>query len=137
MTFDPTHVELAMVAAGVLGPRGDEPTGALGPLEDHFTEFDERKYALWRISTARQFSPTVLRKLTDDDLLYLAGQSSEGYQQAESGWAAPGNKVAQNSERSRIELARRATLGAYRRTIGLAVFGAVLGVLATWVGTLI
>jgi hypothetical protein len=137
VTFDPMYFERAMVAAAVLGARGDAPTGPLGPLEDQFTEFDERKYALWRISTARQFSPTVLRKLTDDDLLFLAGQSSEGHQQADSGWAAPGNKVAQNAERSRIELARRATRGAYRRTIGLAVFGAVLGVLATWVGTLI
>jgi hypothetical protein len=78
--FDPIAVETEMVKAGLLPPRADVLPSKLGLLEKHFTEKDPRKWALWRISMIRQFQPAVLRQLTSEDLLYLAGQSSEDTQ---------------------------------------------------------
>jgi hypothetical protein len=77
--FDPIAVEQALVECGELPERVDAGPGRLGHLEDLFTERDLRKYALWRISMVRQFQLNVIRELTDDDLFFLAGQSSEGY----------------------------------------------------------
>src|ERR1035438_580206 len=76
-----------MVKVGFLPPRADVLPSKLGSLERHFTEKDLRRWALWRISMIRQFQPAVLRQLTSEDLLYLAGQSSEGYV-AEEAWGS-------------------------------------------------
>jgi hypothetical protein len=46
----------------------------------------------------RQFQPSVMKQLSDDDLLFLAGQSPEGYTgDAVSGVQLDENKVAQNA----------------------------------------
>jgi hypothetical protein len=136
--FDPVGVEREMVTAGMLPPRADTPNPRYATLEHHFTEADPRKYALWRISMVRQFRPEVLRRLSDDDLLYLAGQSPEGYVGKEAyGIRFDRNKVTQNALRARIELDRRATRGAWFRSVSLAAVSLILGVLltalATWV----
>ena len=123
-----------MVEHGVLPPRGDLATGQLGELERAFTEYDPRKWALWRISMVRQFQPDVLRRLTEDDLMFLSGQSPEGY----TGSVAYGvqfdrNKITQNALRARVELDGRATRGAWWRTVGFGLFNLILGaVLAAW-----
>ena len=49
--FDPISVEKAMVEAGVLPQPADLESRRLGNNEQMFTEYDPRKYALWRIST--------------------------------------------------------------------------------------
>jgi len=126
-----------MVERNVLPPRADPPQGPLAELERHFTENDLRKYALWRISMVRQFQPAVLKRLSDDDLVYLAGQSPEGYSGQEVfGVQLDRNKIAQNALRARVELDTRATRGAWRRsiTLGLSslIIGAVLSTLTAW-----
>jgi hypothetical protein len=136
--FDPIAVETEMVKAGLLPPRADVLPSKLGLLEKHFTEKDPRKWALWRISMIRQFQPAVLRQLTSEDLLYLAGQSSEGYAGEEMwGIQLDRNKVAQNALRARVELDTRTARGAWRRSAMLAltslIVGALLPALATWV----
>jgi hypothetical protein len=110
----------------------------VGTLEQNFTEHDPRKWALWRISMVRQFQPTVLGQMSAEDLLYIAGQSPEGYVGQEFyGIQGDRNKVAQNAARARVELETRATRGAWRRSIVLAVtsllVGALLPSLATWI----
>lgn len=136
-TFDPVAVEAEMIRIKMLPVRADTPPNPLEQIERHFTERDLRKYALWRISMVRQFQPTVLRRLTDDDLLYLAGQSAEGYVGKKVyGIKEDRNKITQNALRARIELETRATRGAWRRNVILAftslLAGAILTVLATW-----
>jgi hypothetical protein len=135
--FDPVSVERVMVERRVLGPRADPSPGALAELERHFTEDDPRKYALWRISMVRQFQPAVLKRLSDDDLVYLAGQSPEGYSGHEVfGVQLDRNKIAQNALRARVEVDTRATRGAWRRsiTLGLSslIIGAVLSTVTAW-----
>lgn len=136
--FDPVTVEAEMVRLNFLPPRADELPSKLGPLERNFTEKDPRKWALWRISMIRQFQPTVLRQLTSEDLLYLAGQSSEGYVGEEAwGIQLDRNKVAQNALRARVELDARTSRGAWRRNVMLAftslLVGALLPILVTWI----
>jgi hypothetical protein len=140
--FDPIAVEAEMVKVGFLPPRADVLPSKLGSLERHFTEKDIRKWALWRISMTRQFQPAVLRQLTSEDLLYLAGQSSEGYVGEEAwGIQLDRNKVAQNALRARIELDTRTSRGAWRRNVILAftslLVGALLPALATWIQAVI
>jgi hypothetical protein len=136
--FDPITVEAQLVHAKILPTRADTPPTYLGTLEQDFTEHDPRKWALWRISMVRQFQPAVLGQMSPEDLLYLAGQSSEGYIGKEVyGIQADRNKVAQNAVRARVELDTRATRGAWRRSVMLAVtsllVGALLPSLATWI----
>jgi hypothetical protein len=136
--FDPITVETQLVQAKILPTRADTPPTYLGTLEQDFTEHDPRKWALWRISMVRQFQPAVLGQMSPEDLLYLAGQSSEGYIGKEVyGIQADRNKVAQNAVRARVELDTRATRGAWRRSVMLAVtsllVGALLPSLATWI----
>ena len=136
--FDPITVEAQLVQAKILPMRADTPPTHLGTLEQDFTEHDPRKWALWRISMVRQFQPGVLGKMSAEDLLYLAGQSSEGYiGQEVYGIQVDRNKVAQNAVRARVELDTRATRGAWRRSVVLAVtsllVGALLPSLATWI----
>lgn len=136
--FDPIAIETEMVKVGLLPPRADVLPSKLGSLERHFTEKDLRKWALWRISMIRQFQPAVLRQLTSEDLLYLAGQSSEGYVGQEAwGIQLDRNKVAQNALRARVELDTRTSRGAWRRNVMLAsislLVGALLSDLATWI----
>jgi hypothetical protein len=136
--FDPITVEAQLVQAKILPARADTPPTYLGTLEQDFTEHDPRKWALWRISMVRQFQPTVLGQMSPEDLLYLAGQSAEGYIGKEVyGIQADRNKVAQNAVRARVELDTRATRGAWRRSVMLAVtsllVGALLPSLATWI----
>ena len=134
--FDPIKVEKALVERKQLPERVDSGPGELGPLEDLFTERDLRKYALWRISMVRQFQLNAIRDLTDDDLFFLAGQSSEGYVGREQyGIQTDRNKIAQNAIRARIELDTRTAHGAWRRTILLSLATFLLGVLSS-VGTL-
>jgi hypothetical protein len=110
--FDPITVEAQLVQAKILPTRADTPPTYLGTLEQDFTEHDPRKWALWRISMVRQFQPAVLGQMSPEDLLYLAGQSSEGYIGKEVyGIQADRNKVAQNAVRARVELDTRATRG--------------------------
>src|SRR5260370_18907946 len=102
MDFDPVAIEAEMVRSGVLPERGDSPIGPLGELEKLFTEFDERKYALWRISMVRQLQPAVLKQLSPGELSFLAGQTPGGYPDPQ--WGQPGiqldkNKVQQNAIR--------------------------------------
>ena len=90
----------------------------------------------------RQFQPVVLRQLPSDDLLYLAGQSSEGYVGEEAwGIQLDRNKVAQNALRARVELDTRTSRGAWRRNVILALtsllVGALLSDLATWIHTMV
>ena len=134
--FDAVAVEASMAETGVLAKRGDADIGPLGrDLERFFTEYgDPRKYALWRISMVRQFQSSVLRRLSRDDLLFLAGQTPEGYPSE----VAPGinfnrNKVMQNAERARVELDTRARRGAWWRSVALVFVGAGLGVLLPWI----
>jgi hypothetical protein len=131
-SFDAISVEHRLVEAGVLPPRADAPAGALGDLESVFTEYDPRKWALWRISMVRQFQPVVLQQLSNEDLMFLAGQSPEGYTGSTAfGVQLDRNKITQNALRARVELDGRATRGAWWRTVGLAlatlIIGAVLG----------
>ena len=119
--FDPIAVESALVECGQLPERLDSGPGELGTLEDLFTERDLRKHALWRISMVRQFQLNVIRELANDDLFYLAGQSSEGYIGREQyGIHTDRNKIAQNAIRARVELDVRTAHGAWRRTILLS-----------------
>jgi hypothetical protein len=139
--FDPIAVEAEMVKVGLLPPRSDVLPSKLGSLESYFTEKDLRKWALWRISMIRQFQPAVLHQLTSEDLLYLAGQSSEGYVGEEAwGIQLDRNKVAQNALRARVELDTRTSRGAWRRSVMLALtsllVGALLPALATWIQAL-
>ena len=136
--FDPITVEAQLVEAEILPARADTPPIYLGTLEENFTDHDPRKWALWRISMVRQFQPAVLGQMPTEDLLYIAGQSPEGYVGREYyGIQADRNKVAQNAVRARVELETRATRGAWRRSVMLAVtsllVGALLPSLATWV----
>jgi hypothetical protein len=136
--FDPIAVEREMVTAGLLPTRADKPHGHLGKFERHFIEADLHKYALWRISMVRQFQPLILRQLSADDLLYIAGQSPEGYVGNEAyGIQLDRNKVTQNALRARIELDTRATRGTWRRSALLALcsllIGAFLPTLAKWI----
>ena len=136
--FDPIAVEAEMVKIGILPPRADPPPSQLPSLERHFTENDLRKYALWRISMIRQFQPAVLQQLTSEDLLYLAGQSPEGYVGKEAwGIVMDRNKVAQNALRARVELDTRTSRGAWRRSVMLAHTSLLLGALLSTVGILI
>jgi hypothetical protein len=137
-SFDPITVEAQLVQAEILPPRADTPPSPLDSLERNFTEHDPRKWALWRISMVRQFQPAVLKQMSAEDLLYLAGQSPEGYVGKEAyGILFDRNKVAQNALRARVELDTRATSGAWRHSILLAVtsllVGALLPALVTWV----
>lgn len=127
--FDPITVERAMVQHGLLPQmHPDQSGGQLGDLEGRFTEFDQRKSALWRITTVRQFQPEVLRGLADEDLLFIAGQSAEGYTQSDLEVVVlHRNKVTQNAERARIELDRRATHGTWKRNAAVAIASALLG----------
>ena len=136
--FDPITVEAQLVQARILKPRGDTPPTFPGTLEEHFTEHDPRKWALWRISMVRQFQPAVLGQMPAEDLLYLAGQSPEGYVDEEFyDIQQVRNKVAQNAARAQVELQTRATRGAWRRSVMLAAIslfvGALLPALATWI----
>jgi hypothetical protein len=136
--FDPITIETQLVQAKILPTRSDAPPTYPGTIEQNFTENDPRKWALWRISMVRQFQPEVLGKMSDADLLYLAGQSPEGYVGQEVyGIQLDRNKVAQNAARARVELETRATRGAWRRSVVLAVtsllVGALLPSLATWI----
>jgi hypothetical protein len=136
--FDPIQVEAAMVREGVLTPRADKPFGQLGELERFFTEYDPRKWALWRISMVRQFDVGVLRQLTESDLVYLAGQTPEGYEgTAVHGVRQDRNKIAQNAERARVELARRATRVAWRQSLILGIGGVLLGAALRILGALV
>jgi hypothetical protein len=135
--YDPVAVEQTIVDRGLLPARRDNPVGELGDLESDFTEKDPRKWALWRVSMVRQFQPAVLRRLTDDDLLYLAGQSVEGYIGEEAwGIQLDKNKVAQNALRAKVELETRATRRAGGRTVIVSftslLVGAVLTLVTTW-----
>jgi hypothetical protein len=86
----------------------------------------------------RQFQPAVLRQLTSEDLLYLAGQSPEGYVGKEAwGIEVDRNKVAQNALRARVELDTRTSRGAWRRSVILALTSLLVGALLTTLGTLI
>ena len=136
--FDPITVEAQLVQAKILPTRADTPPNYLGTVEQHFTEHDPRKWALWRISMVRQFQPAVLGQMSAEDLLYLAGQSPEGYVGKEFyGIQGDRNKVAQNAARAQVELETRATRGAWLRNVVLAVtsllIGALLPSLATWI----
>ena len=136
--LDPITVETQLVQAKILPTRGDTPPTYVGTLEQHFTEHDPRKWALWRISMVRQFQPAVLGQMSTEDLVYLAGQSPEGYVGEEFyGIQVDRNKVAQNAARARVELETRATRGAWRRSVMLAttslLIGALLPSLATWI----
>ena len=136
--FDPITVEAQLVQAKILPARADIPPAYLGTVEQHFTEHDPRKWALWRISMVRQFQPAVLGQMSAEDLLYLAGQSPEGYVGQEFyGIQGDRNKVAQNAARAQVELDTRATRGAWLRSVVLAVtsllIGALLPSLATWI----
>jgi hypothetical protein len=133
-SYDAIEVERALVQRGVLPERADEPAGPAGSLESDFTEYDPRKWALWRISMVRQFQPTVLKRLSDDDLLYLAGQSPEGYGGDEAyGVQLNRNKLTQNALRAQVELATRATRGAWLRSVTLAFASLIVGaVLSAW-----
>jgi hypothetical protein len=51
--FDPIAVEAQLVQARILPARADTPPAYLGTVEEHFTEHDPRKWALWRISMVR------------------------------------------------------------------------------------
>jgi hypothetical protein len=135
--FDPIALEAHLVQAKIIPPRGDTPPTYFGTLEENFTEHDPRKWALWRISMVRQFQPAILGQMPDEDLLYLAGQSPEGYLGQEVyGIQMDRNKVAQNATRAQVELETRATRGAWRRSLVVAVtsllVGALLPSLATW-----
>jgi hypothetical protein len=128
--FDPIAVEVRLVERGVLPTRADPSTGPLGDLEADFTEYDPRKWALWRISMVRQFQPHVLARLSRDDLMFLSGQSPEGYDnEAAYGVHLDRNKIAQNALRARVELETRTTRGAWWRTVSLALATLVLGAL--------
>ena len=86
----------------------------------------------------RQFQPAVLGQMSAEDLLYLAGQSPEGYVGQEFyGLQGHRNKVAQNAARAQVELESRATRGAWLRNVVLDVtsllIGALLPSLATWI----
>jgi hypothetical protein len=76
--FDPIAVEAEMIKTEYLPTRVDTHPSRMGQLEHYSTEQDRRLYALWRISMVRQFQPAVLKQLSAEDLLYLAGQSPEG-----------------------------------------------------------
>jgi hypothetical protein len=116
--FDPIIIEAQLVQAKVLPTRSDTPPAYPGTLEQNFTEHDPRKWALWRISMVRQFQPEILSKMSAANLLYLAGQSPEGYVGEEVyGIQLDRNKVAQNAARARVELETRATRGAWRRSL--------------------
>ena len=135
--FDPILIEREMVSRGLLPERVDPPEGQLGQLERLFTDKDPRKYSLWRISMVRQFQPSVLQQLTEDDLYYLAAQSSEGYVGEEQfGIQLDRNKIAQNALRARIELDIRTARGTWRRTglLSFATFllGLVSSLLTLW-----
>jgi hypothetical protein len=128
--FDPIGIESEMVAHHVLPPRSDPAAGPLGDLEQFFTEFSDRSYALWRISMARQLSPALMRGLALNDLLFLAGQTSTGYDVlATAGIALQANKVDQNRERARIELDRRIRRVAWWQSLLLVAIGAGAGYL--------
>jgi hypothetical protein len=136
--FDPITVEAQLVQAKILPTRADTPPTYLGTLEENFTDHDPRKWALWRISMVRQFQPEVLGQMPAEDLLYLAGQSPEGYVGSDYyGIQQARNKVAQNAVRAQVELETRATRGAWRRSVMLAVtsllVGALLPSLALWI----
>jgi hypothetical protein len=136
--FDPIAAESLLVQRGVLPPRGDPAVGPLGDGEASFTEFDPRLHALWRVSMARQLHPDVLVRMPESDLLYLAGQSAEGYpSEGLGGIRLERNKVAQNALRARAELDRRAGRVAFRRTIVAAVCGAAVGAALTVAGALL
>jgi hypothetical protein len=83
----------------------------------------------------RQFQPAVLKRLPDDDLLFLAGQSPEGYTGVEAfGVQVDRHKLAQNALRARVELDNRATRGNWWRTVVFGLVSLVIGSLLTvWV----
>jgi hypothetical protein len=126
--FDPIAIEEQLVATGTLHADDHGPSQHLGDDERFFTEGDERLYALWRISLARQLQPRLLRALERSDLLFLAGQNPDGYAhnpaEGIDTWA---NKVSQNAERARIELDRRARLAGLRHSLLVGVVGALVG----------
>jgi hypothetical protein len=137
-SFDPIAVERKKVEERVLPARADSAVGPLAELEHHFTEYDPRKYALWRTSMVRQFQPSVVKQLSGDDLLFLAGQSPEGYTgDVAFGVRLDKNKIAQNALRARVELDTRATRGAWVRNVVLSVvslvIGAVLASVLSWI----
>jgi hypothetical protein len=130
--FDAVAVEREIVRRGVLPARVDESRGPLAELERDFTEYDPRKWALWRISMVRQFQPAVLKRMSEDDLLFLAGQSPEGYVGREAyGVQVDRNKIAQNALRAQVELNTRATRGTWRRTVALSLTSLVIGAVLT------
>jgi hypothetical protein len=135
--FDPIATEQAMVQADVLKPRVDSADGPLGDLELFFTEHDPRMWALWRISMVRQFDPRLLRQLPDEDLLFLAGQTPEGYSDKEvHGIQIERNKISQNAERARVELHTRTARAAWRRNVALGLGGVILGAVLAVISSL-
>ena len=131
--MDFIEIEQQMVATGVLPARGDDSASPLGDTEDSFTEYDDRLHALWRISMVRQFHPDVLVRMSEIDLLFLAGQTSTGYpSDGLGGIALEGNKIDQNSLRARAELSRRAGKSSGRRQVFTGLGGVVLGAGLTW-----
>jgi hypothetical protein len=131
--FDPIQIEDQLVKIHELPPLIASDHGALGETERFFTEDDRRLHALWRISMVRQLHPEVLHQLTDHDLLYLAAQSSDGYEENPK-WGIDHvrNKIEQNTLRARVEIERRSRQAAFAQSLLVgslsALVGAVLGV---------
>jgi hypothetical protein len=128
-SFDPVAVEQQLITSGRLpqAPPGDRPAGEPDSDDRSFTEKYPRLYALWRLSMARQFHPDVLADMADRDLLFLAGQSSEGYpKDGMGGIALEGNKIDGNAIRARVELERRGSALAFQRALRTAILAAVL-----------
>lgn len=108
-------------------PPGDRPQGPATEDDRSFTEKDPRFYALWRLSMWGQFQPNLLAELADSDILFLAGQSSEGYpKEGMGGIALEANKVDGNALRARSELERRSSALGFRRSVRTAVVASVL-----------
>jgi hypothetical protein len=117
VSSDPVIVERTMVEQVSFPSGWIHRPGRLALWKGPFAEHDPRKWALWRISVVRQFQPAVLKRLPDDDLLFLAGQSPEGYTGVEAfGVQVDRHKLAQNALRARVELDNRATRGNWWRT---------------------
>jgi hypothetical protein len=104
-------IDRQLIEKGVLQPPGDPAEGPLGADEKYFTEFNPRLYSLWRVSMAPEIHPDVLVRMSEPDLLFLAGQTSKGYpEKGFAGIALEANKVDGNAIRARTELAKRGAL---------------------------
>jgi hypothetical protein len=126
--FDPEQLEQQLVALGQLKPRIESDHGALGENERFFTEDNHRFFALWRITMVRQIHPEILRRLPNDDLLFIAAETAEGYEpQTQWGIDLVRNKLEQNALRARVEIDRRARRAAFAQSLIVGALSALIG----------